>query len=204
MTNKLSTSTLWHIAKNLARQSGHEGLPPLWFMTDRTRVPDPVSIVAHLPPGAGVVIRDYDLPDREPYAHAIAEAAHAGDVTILVAGDMALAEATEAHGMHLPEWQMLQAAKIRAEHPAWLLTAAVHAKPAIVEAQRQEMNAVFLAPVFRASSGKGTALGIIRFAGLVRQTALPVFALGGVDAGTAPRLKGTGAAGVAAIGALNP
>ena len=197
MANKL-----WITAKNLARASAYDGLPPLWFMTDQTRVPDPLAVIARLPRGAGVVVRDYDLPDRAAYAHAIADTARNRDLVLLIAGDMALAEATQAQGMHLPEWQMQQAAKIRAEHPDWFLTASVHSKPAITQAERREMNAVFLAPVFRASSGKGTALGPVRFAGLVRQTTLPVFALGGVDASTAPRLKGTGAAGIAAITAL--
>ncbi len=45
-------------------------------------------------------------------------------------------------------------------------------------------------------------MGAIRFAVLVRRAGLPVYALGGINAETAPRLLGSGAAGLAAVGAF--
>ena len=57
-----------------------------------------------------------------------------------------------------------------------------------------------LSPVFEsASPSAGPPLGPGRFAELVRAARLPVYALGGVTAETAPRLMDTGASGIAAV-----
>jgi len=84
-----------------------------------------------------------------------------------------------------------------------LVTAAAHDEPAIRRARLAGCDAVLVSTVFASSSpSAGKPLGTVRFAALVRRAGLPVYALGGVDARTAPRLLGSGAAGLAAIGAF--
>jgi len=56
-------------------------------------------------------------------------------------------------------------------------------------------------PAGGASADK-PALGIQGFTALARCAALPVYALGGVDAKTADRLTGSGACGLAGVGAI--
>ena len=64
---------------------------------------------------------------------------------------------------------------------------------------------MLLSPVFQtASHPGGRALGLQRFAALARASAAPVYALGGVTAENALRLRATPAVGIAAIGALSP
>ncbi len=60
-----------------------------------------------------------------------------------------------------------------------------------------------ISPVFPSRSpSAGAPLGPVRFAALVRRVKRPVYALGGVNTKTAPRLIGSGAAGIAAVEAL--
>ncbi len=52
-----------------------------------------------------------------------------------------------------------------------------------------------------ASAGR-PALGVKGFSDLVRAATVPVYALGGVDAGNAPALIGSGACGIAGVSAI--
>ena len=84
-----------------------------------------------------------------------------------------------------------------------LVTAAAHDGAAVRRAVRAGVDAVLLSPVFATASHPGApTLGAGRFAALARTAAVPVYALGGIDPGSVRRLGGTGAAGIAAIGAL--
>ena len=63
--------------------------------------------------------------------------------------------------------------------------------------------AIFLSPAFPTASHPGrAALGAVRLRGIALALPVPVYALGGIDEGTAARLAGAPLAGLAAIGAL--
>jgi len=83
------------------------------------------------------------------------------------------------------------------------VTAAAHSRPALLRAARAGAQAAVVSPVFEsASRSAGRALTPVRFAALLQGAPLPVYALGGVDARTAQRLVGSGACGLAAVGAF--
>lgn len=83
------------------------------------------------------------------------------------------------------------------------MTAAAHGEAAIRRARMAGCGAVIVSTVFASNSASaGRPMGPIRFAALVRRAGLPVYALGGVNAKTVRRLLGSGAAGVAAVGAF--
>ena len=64
-------------------------------------------------------------------------------------------------------------------------------------------NAALVSAVFTSESpSAGAPLGALRFARLNRTARLPIIALGGINARTAPRLVDAGAAGLAAVGGL--
>ena len=66
-------------------------------------------------------------------------------------------------------------------------------------------DAVLLSPVFATRSHPGApTIGPLRFARWVRESPIPVYALGGIDVPGARRLRHSGAAGFAAIGGLLP
>lgn len=178
-------------------------LPRLWFLTDQTRVPDPGRVVATLPAGSGVILRDYGYAKRDLVATELALAARHHGLVFLVAGDMGLAEDVGADGVHVPERDHEHLAILRAAHPRWLLTAAAHSTAAVRRAATAGADAVFVSPVFPTRSHPGEpALGIAAFTAIAGQASLPVIALGGLDAGTVQKLSGAPIAGIAAIGAL--
>jgi thiamine-phosphate pyrophosphorylase len=195
---------LWRASRaSQSREARARGLPPLWFMTDRTRVADPVAAAAALPRGAGVILRDYDAPDRTAMALALAATCRRGALLFLVAGDERLAAAAGADGVHLPEWQLSRLPALRRRRPFWLLTTSAHGAASLRRAAWGGADAAFLSPVFPTRSHPGAPhLGPARFAALARAAGLPVYALGGIESDTAARLRAAGAAGFAAIGAV--
>ena len=195
---------LWRLSKAAqSREARARGLPPLWFMTDRSRVADPVSVAGTLPRGAGVILRDYGAPGRAGLAVALAALCRRRGLLFLVAGDERLAAMAGADGLHLPEWQVERLRAVRGRHPTWLVTAAAHGRPALRRAALAGADAAFLSPVFATRSHPGAPhLGTVRLAALVRTTDMPVYALGGVDEETVSRLRAAGIAGIAAIGAI--
>lgn len=195
---------LWRLSKAAqSREARARGLPPLWFMTDRARVADPVSVAGTLPRGAGVILRDYDAANRLELAMALAATCRQRGLLFLVAGDERLAAMAGADGLHLPEWQVGRLPAVRGRHPMWLVTAAAHGRTALRRAALAGADAAFVSPVFGTRSHPGAPhLGAVRFAALVRTTDMPVYALGGVDEETVSRLRPAGIAGVAAIGAV--
>jgi thiamine-phosphate pyrophosphorylase len=103
----------------------------------------------------------------------------------------------------LPEALATRATAWRRRRPDWLITAAAHGRAGLERAGRAGADAALLAPVFATlSHPRARALGVSRFAALVQASPVPVYALGGVDGANATRLRGTGAVGIAAIGAL--
>ncbi len=124
-------------------------------------------------------------------------------LVLLAGSDPALARAIGAAGVHLPERQAHRSGPVRRGRLGWVITAAAHDGRAIRRAFAAGAHAVVVSPVFESRSpSAGRPLGPTRFAALVRTAGGPVYALGGIDAFTARRLLGSGAAGIAMVEAL--
>lgn len=196
--------TLIKLARHLnASGTARRRLPGLLLMTDGERLPDPLPAVRRLPPGAGVILRHYDAPDRSDLAARLAEICRGRGLPLLIAGDWRLAMRVGAAGLHLPEAMVSTRTAWCRGRPDWLITAAAHSVNAIRRAQRSGVDAVLVSPVFGTASHPGArTIGRVRFAKMVRESALPVFALGGIGNANAAGLKNSGAVGIAAISAL--
>ena len=121
-------------------------------------------------------------------------------VIFLVGADISMAIALGADGVHLPERDVGKSGAQRFLQKRFLLTAAAHSVPAALRARRAGVDAVVYSTVFKSRSpSAATALGQIAFAARVRRVGGSVFALGGINARTAPRLGATGASGLAGI-----
>jgi thiamine-phosphate pyrophosphorylase len=167
------------------------GLPTLWLFTDARAAVD----ISTLPRGAGVVIRHYDHPQRDIFVRALVRAGHARGLTMLVAGDVQLAQASGADGVHLPEYQLRH---IRRPHKNFIITAAAHSARALSRARRA--NGIFLSPLYATRSHPHILpLGAVHAARLIRRVKQPVFALGGITPQKARQLVPLGFAGLAAI-----
>jgi len=187
-----------------ARNPRGRTVPSLFFLTDPIRTPDPASVIAALPAGAGVIYRAFGATDAEAAARPLRALARARRVVFLVGADERLAARLGADGLHLPERLMARARRVRARRPDWLITAAAHGPGAVARAARLGLDAVLVSTVFASASPSASPpMGVVRFAALARSARLPVVALGGVEAATARRLARTHAAGLAAIGGLS-
>lgn len=180
---------------------GRRALPPLLFLTDPDRTPEPWLQAGRLPPGAGVIFRAYGRPDALEVGRRLSGVCRTGRLVFLVGADADLADALEADGLHLPQRMVTQAPRFR--RPGWLMTGAAHSAGALADAASAGLDAALLSPVFTsASPSAGAPLGAEAFARLVADAALPVFALGGITRDTAPKLRVSGACGLAAVGGL--
>lgn len=195
---------LWRTACDLnARAALAKPLPPLFFLTDPARTPDPVAIAARLPSGAGVILRAFGAPDAREIGRALRAVADSRGLCLLVGADPDLAEDCGADGVHLPERALGEAAALRRRRPEWRLTGAAHGAEALGRAAAGGLDAAFLSPVFpSASPSAGDPLGVDRFSALAQAAGLPVYALGGVTALTVEALRGSGAVGVGLVEAI--
>jgi thiamine-phosphate pyrophosphorylase len=172
------------------RTTAH-GLPALWLFTD-PRAPVDLDV---LPRGAGVVLRHYNHPQRAAFVRALVEQGKARGLIMLVAGDMRLALAVRAHGVHVPKHQVR---RHRKPYAAFIITAAAHSRAAVHQARFAD--GVFLSPVFPTRSHVGApALGRMGAAHCLHHQKQSIFALGGIVPDTAKGLATLGFSGVAAI-----
>ena len=160
-------------------------------------------MIAGLPRGSGVVFRAFGAPDAAALGRALGRQARRRGVLFLVGADRGLAARLGADGVHLPQRLAVRAGTIAALRRRFLVTAAAHDLPAALRAHRAGVDAIVVSAVFAsASPTAGAAMGVMRFASLIRRAGAPAYALGGVNAGTVRRLRGSGAVGVAAVGGL--
>jgi len=173
----------------------------MWFFTDPLRTPDIAKVAKRLPPGSGVVYRGFGRKDAMSEALRLADIAKGRGLRLLIGQDAELAERVDADGVHLPQRRLADARGLRRHNPSWLITGAAHDLAAFRRAEIAGCDAMFISAVFPSHSpSAGRPLGPYRLAALAKRTAVPVFALGGVDARSARRL--IGASGFAAIEAF--
>lgn len=199
------SATVASVARRLNSRNRTPGrrLPPLLLVTDEARLSDPHAAIMALPPGSGIIFRHYLSADRDRLAQSLASLCRQRRLLFIVGGDARLAMRVRANGVHLREVDLRCAVPRFARR--LLVTASTHSRPALVRAYRLGADAALLGPVFATESHAGApALGPLRFAALVRGAPLPVYGLGGIGAGNARRLFGSGAVGIAALGALAP
>ena len=198
-------ATLAEAARQLKPVRRTSLLPRLILMTDSIRLPDPDAVILALAPGSAVILRERSPSRLVVLARRVAPLCRARRIRLLVAGDWRLAHEVGAGGLHLPEAAIRHGPNRwrRVRRRDWIVTAAAHSPSAIRVSARLGVDAVLLSPVFPTASHPGArTLGPLRFARWARESPVPVYALGGIDADHGRRLRGSGAAGFAGIGGL--
>ncbi|HEV7227619.1 thiamine phosphate synthase [Brevundimonas sp.] len=205
MDGRTSCDDLWRTALDLNRAASAVDpraarLPPLIFLTDPDRTPQPWRIAARLPAGAAVIHRGFGRPEAPEEARRLREATRTAGVRLLIAADAELAGAVGADGVHLPERDAGRAPALRRLRPDWLITAALHPPGD----GPHGVDALLISPAFPAggASASRPALGVRAFSDAVSAAKVPAYALGGVTARRARELTGSGACGIAAIDAV--
>jgi len=176
-------------------------LPPLVLMTDDERLHDPCAAARKLPSGSLIVVRARKNTRRRELAGLLAKIAQERRLFLLIADDPQLASG--ADGVHFPERRSGEISYWRARRPDWFFTASAHSLRAALQAARLGADAVFLSPVFPTKSHPDrAALTPVRLRLMAQLAPVPIYALGGIEAGNVQRLADAGLAGFAAIGAL--
>jgi thiamine-phosphate pyrophosphorylase len=185
------------------KRRARKALPSLLFFTDPARTPDPEAFARRLPRGAAIVFRAFGAPDAAAQGARLAAIARQRGLKLFIGADAALARRLGAGGVHLPERLAHRARRLKAAHPAWLITAAAHSPRAARRALAAGADAVVVSAVFpSASASAGPPMGPIRLAILVRRVPGAVYGLGGIDIKKARLLKDTGLVGLAAVDAF--
>lgn len=189
------------------RAGGARALPPVIVMTDAARRGPAEALARALPRGTALCLRDYGHPARAALAHHLARLCRARGIAFSVAGDVRLAIACGADGVHMPE-AMARAHRLPlaiARAQGLCVTMAAHGPDAAAFAARAAgglIDAVLISPVFAtASHPRARPLGPLGFQ-RVRAAApgIAAYALGGMTAETCRRLGPAGPDGIAGIG----
>jgi thiamine-phosphate pyrophosphorylase len=165
-------------------------LPTRWLMTDERMGEALRTALIHLPRGAGVVFRHYHTPPAERrrlFAMVLRIARRRGLVVVRAGGRVLRAE----DGAHN-----------QPRRHRGLRTMSAHNRPDIARAERTGADLVFVSPVFATRSHPDArGMGPVRLGLMIRDTRVPIVALGGMDAARFRRLRGLGLYGWAGIDA---
>ena len=190
----------WRVAIRRVETHFPRQLPPLLFLTDPKRTPDPASVAAKLPVGSGVLYRHFGAENRFEVAVELAGLARRRGLKLLTAADPKLAVEIGAYGVHWPEARLQDALKWRGRFQ--IQTASAHSRMAITRAEQVGVDAALVSTVFSSNSpSAGTPMGAAAFVELCHQSPLPLYALGGINADNAASVAGSG--GLAAIEGLS-
>lgn len=178
--------------------------PPLLVITDRTMTTRPLTDVAAAVFAGGcrwLMLREKDLDAaaRDALAAEIIALAKPYGARVTVNRDP-----TEgAHGVHLPQGHSVRRARRRAGREA-LIGVSAHSLEEARSAAHEGADYITLSPVFPTAGkpGYGPALGPDGLSHVAARLAIPIIALGGVDADTAAACLEAGAAGVAVMGGV--
>lgn len=183
-------------------------LPATYAITHAAEIGVPAQLAqvdAALAQGVKLIqVREAGLtPEvRQSFARQAVQRAHAYGARVLINGDQDLARSVGADGVHLPAAQLLAAA-VRPDLP-WV-AASVHNEEELAKAEALGLDFVVLGSVqATASHPAAQPLGWPAFEQLIRETALPVYALGGLGLDDLAQAQQAGAQGVAGIRGLWP
>ena len=123
---------------------------------------------------------------------------------LLLNGPLELTQQINAQGIHLTSAQLMGLGE-RPLGEDKLIGASCHNRDELTRAQELNLDFAVLSPVKHTSSHPGAVpLGWEGFQRLADQTALPIYALGGMERGDLAQAKRAGAQGIAAIRGLWP
>lgn len=183
--------------------------PVLCLITERRRWADEAALLGSVAAAAQagvhlIQVREHDLEGRAlvSLVRRCLAVSRGTRARVLVNDRLDVALAAGAHGVHLRETSMPAQCVRTVTPPGFLVGRSVHS----VEGARQVsaqggLDYLAFGPVRpTASKPRVAGAGLDALAEVVASTALPVLALGGIDASSAGAIGRTGAAGMAAIG----
>lgn len=176
-------------------------LSPLIFMTDPERVPDVVAAAQKLPQGTTIIYRHFGSAHKFVDAEGLRQVTFALGQQLLIGDDPELAIEIGADGVHFRRDAALAAPSLwRNRCPNWIISMA-GIKSGNYMGDLSILDGLLISSVFPSQSqSAGEPIGIEGFTQKTNDLPVPIFALGGINKDTAPKLLGSGAAGIAGIG----
>jgi 8-oxo-dGTP diphosphatase len=180
-------------------------LPPVYAITQAGKLGVEefmVCLKAALERGVRLIqVREREMAPQElfRFARRVVETAHPYGARVLVNGDATVAARAGADGVHLPSRQLMQ----RAEPPGAFWAASCHDALELERAAELGASFVVLSPVLPTASHPGEpGMGWEKFAGLIRNYPLPVYALGGMKVELLDTAMRQGAHGVGLLSGI--
>lgn len=149
-----------------------------------------------------IQVRERDLSSEAlmRLASQVVELAHRYGARVMINGDPALAAQVHADGVHLQSHQLMQLTTAPTDA---LWAASCHQERELDRAAQLGASFVVLSPILPTASHPGEpGIGWKRFATLVRDYPLPVYALGGMELGLLDTAMGHGAHGIALLSGI--
>jgi len=182
----------------------------VYLVTDRAQTngrPLLDVVTAALRGGVGAVqLRERGLETRALLELAIAlrQATRAAGAALLINDRIDVALACDADGVHLPGHSFAVADARALLGPRRLIGVSTHHPDEVAAAAAAGADFAVFGPIFATPSKAtyGAPQGLDALARARRAAALPLFAIGGVDADTAAAVRGAGADGIAVIRAV--
>ena len=170
-------------------------------MTDPKRVTDVVAAAEMLPRRAAIIYRHFGSAHRFVDAEALRQVTFKRQQQFLIGDDPQLAIEVGADGVHFRRDAALTGPTLwRRRCPDWLISMA-GIKTGDYTGDVSILDGLLLSTIFPSQSpSAGEPIGVEALKEKTRKLPVPVFALGGVNSKTAPKLIGSGAAGIAGIG----
>ena len=164
-----------------------QSFPHLWLLSDARNDAALEAALARLPRGSGFIYRHYHLPPQERLRRfqKLARLAWGRGHTVILADSAQTAREWRADGIYGAPLALYP------RRDDLLRLATVHSLAEMAQARRMGADGVLLSPAFATRTHPGAAfLGPLRWRMLAgRAGAMPVIALGGMNARTALRLK---------------
>ena len=182
--------------------------PPLLLVTDRRQARRPLAeivLAAITAGGCWISLREKDLPDDEQalLARRLLPLVRAAGARLLIHGEATLAGLAGADGVHLPAGTDAAAARALLGRDK-LIGISIHNVGEAAAIRPADVDYALAGPAFETPSkpGYGPEVGRKGLAEIARAAAVPVLAIGGVNALRVPELIATGVAGVAVMGGV--
>jgi thiamine-phosphate pyrophosphorylase len=182
--------------------------PPLLLITDRCRARLPLEEIAAAVFAVGcrwlsLREKDMDAAERLALLRRLVALGERWGAAVTVHADVEAARVAGAAGVHLPGGVSPAAARQRLG-PAALIGCSAHHPAELPALAGAGADYATMSPIFPSAGkpGYGPPLGVDGLAVAARASALPIVALGGIDAGNAGACRRAGAAAVAVMGGV--
>ena len=182
----------------------------LYLITDRTFCRQSsltAAVEEALSAGVKMVqLREKDLPDEEllQLALELREVTDRYGALLFINGRVDVARAVEADGVHLPLKAFTPDAALSLLQEGAIIGVSCHSLEDALTAQDGGANFVTLGPIYptpsKARYGAPIGPGPLREA--AKELTIPIYAIGGIDAGRIEEVTASGAFGVAVISAI--